>query len=42
MCQYETVDVERRGRVAIVSMDRAEVLNAFNTALRRDLLKAVN
>jgi len=42
MCQYETVNVERRGRVAIVSMDRAEVLNAFNTALRRDLLKAVN
>jgi len=42
MSQFETVTIARQGHVAIVSMNRPEVLNAFNTALRRDLLLAVN
>ena len=41
MSQYETVTVERHGAVAVVSLNRPEVLNAFNSALMRDLLSAV-
>lgn len=41
MSQYETVTVERRGHIAIVSLDRPDVLNAFNSILCRELLLAV-
>lgn len=40
MSQYEAVTVERRGAVAIVTMNRPEALNSFNAALRRDILLA--
>lgn len=41
MSEYATVLVERQGPVAIVTMNRPEQLNAFDAALRRDLLRAV-
>jgi 2-(1,2-epoxy-1,2-dihydrophenyl)acetyl-CoA isomerase len=41
MSQYETVNIERHGAVAVVSLNRPDVLNAFNSALIRDLLSAV-
>ena len=41
MSDYETVLVERRGAVALVSLNRPDSLNSFNAALRRDLLQAV-
>ena len=40
MSEYEAVSVEHRGAVAIVTMNRPEVLNSFNAALRRDMLQA--
>lgn len=40
MSDYEAVSVERRGGVAIVTMNRPEALNSFNAALRRDILLA--
>ena len=40
MSSYETVTIERRGSVAIVTMNRPQVLNAFDQVLRRDLLLA--
>ena len=39
--QYQTVEIERRGSVAVVSLARPQSLNAFDAALRRDLLLAV-
>ena len=41
MSQYETVIVERQGMVGIVSLNRPDVLNAFNSDLCRELLAAV-
>ena len=41
MSDYETVQVERHGAVAVVSLNRPDALNSFNAALRRDLLRAV-
>jgi len=41
MSDYETVLVERRGAVALVTLDRPDKLNSFDAALRRDLLRAV-
>ncbi|MEE4146153.1 MAG: enoyl-CoA hydratase/isomerase family protein [Halieaceae bacterium] len=41
MSNYDTVQVERRGSVAIVSLNRPDSLNAFNAALRHDLRRAV-
>ena len=41
MSNYDTVQVERRGSVAIVSLNRPDSLNAFNAGLRSDLLWAV-
>ena len=41
MSEYEAVTVERRGAVALVTMNRPGALNAFNRALRRDMLLAV-
>ena len=40
MSTYESVAVERRGPVAIVTMDRPQALNAFDASLRRDILLA--
>ncbi len=41
MNQYETVKVDYQNFVATVTLNRPEALNAFNTALRRELLAAV-
>jgi mono/diheme cytochrome c family protein len=41
MSNYDTVQVERRGSVAIVSLNRPDSLNAFNAGLRSDLRWAV-
>jgi len=41
MSQYETVTIERHDAVALVTLNRPDSLNAFNAALRRDLLQAV-
>ena len=41
MSHYETVNVERLGAVAVVSLNRPDSLNAFDASLRRDLLRAV-
>ncbi len=41
MSEYETVTIERRGAVALVSMNRPKALNSFNAAMRRDLLRAI-
>jgi 2-(1,2-epoxy-1,2-dihydrophenyl)acetyl-CoA isomerase len=38
--QYETVTIEREGPVAIVTLARPDVLNAFNSGLRSDILAA--
>ena len=40
MSDYEAVTVERHGPVALVTMNRPQALNAFDTALRRDILLA--
>ena len=37
---YETLEVERRGRVATIWMNRPEVFNAFNEQLIADLGQA--
>jgi enoyl-CoA hydratase/carnithine racemase len=34
--------IERRGPVAIVTLNRPEALNSFTTALRSSLLSALN
>ena len=41
MSGYETVEIERHGATAVVYLNRPDSLNAFNGALRRDLLAAV-
>lgn len=41
MSDYETVQVERHGAIAVVSLSRPDALNSFDAALRRDLLRAV-
>ena len=41
MSNYETVLVERHGSVAVVSLNRPDKLNSFDSALRRELLLVV-
>jgi 2-(1,2-epoxy-1,2-dihydrophenyl)acetyl-CoA isomerase len=41
MSDYETVLIERHGAVAVVSLNRPDKLNSFDSSLRRDLLSAV-
>jgi len=41
MSEYETVRVTRQGEIGVVSLNRPESLNAFDAALRRDILRAV-
>ena len=41
MSGFETVTVERRGMVGVVTLNRPDVLNAFNAVLCRELLLAV-
>jgi enoyl-CoA hydratase/carnithine racemase len=36
MTQYETIDVERSGRVGIIRLNRPEVMNAFNAQMYRE------
>ncbi|GEK79021.1 enoyl-CoA hydratase-related protein [Agrococcus baldri] len=38
MTEYETIRVERRGRVAWITLDRPEALNALNTQLMHELV----
>ncbi len=38
MTEYETIRLERRGRVAWVTLDRPEALNALNAQLMRELV----
>lgn len=40
MSDYETVRYRKDDRVAIITIDRPEAMNSFNTELRRDLLAA--
>lgn len=40
MTSYDTVTVERHGAVALVTLNRPDNLNAFDLAMRRDLLAA--
>ncbi len=40
MSDYATILVERHGAVAVVMLNRPEMLNSFDTAMRRDLLQA--
>jgi 2-(1,2-epoxy-1,2-dihydrophenyl)acetyl-CoA isomerase len=40
MSDYETVDYAQDGAVAIITINRPDAMNSFNTELRRDLLKA--
>lgn len=40
MTNYDTVAVEQHGAVALVTLNRPDSLNAFDRALRRDLLAA--
>src|SRR5579872_5265292 len=37
MSEYETILVERRGAVGIITLNRPQALNALNAALIRDL-----
>ena len=37
---YETIRVERRGRVGWITLDRPEALNALNTQTMRDVVAA--
>ena len=41
MSDYETVLIERHDNVAVVTLNRPDKLNSFNSGLRRDLLLAV-
>jgi 2-(1,2-epoxy-1,2-dihydrophenyl)acetyl-CoA isomerase len=41
MSDYETVLIDRHDNVAVVSLNRPDNLNSFNSALRRELLLAV-
>ena len=40
MSDYETILIEREGRVARVSFNRPDKLNSFNGAMRREFLRA--
>ena len=40
MSEYQSIDIERRGAVALVTLNRPQALNAFDASLRRDLLLA--
>jgi 2-(1,2-epoxy-1,2-dihydrophenyl)acetyl-CoA isomerase len=40
MSDYQTVAVEKRGAVALVTMNRPDKLNAFDRVMRRELLQA--
>jgi 2-(1,2-epoxy-1,2-dihydrophenyl)acetyl-CoA isomerase len=41
MSDYETILIERRDAVALVSLNRPDALNSFDSKLRRDLRNAV-
>ena len=40
MSDYETILIEREGRVARVSFNRPDKLNSFNGTMRREFLRA--
>jgi 2-(1,2-epoxy-1,2-dihydrophenyl)acetyl-CoA isomerase len=41
MSNFETILIDRRDSVALVSLNRPDVLNSFNSVLRRELRDAV-
>ncbi|HOL17558.1 MAG TPA: enoyl-CoA hydratase [Bacillota bacterium] len=41
MSEYETILYERRGNVALITMNRPEVMNALEAPLARDLISAI-
>ena len=41
MSEYDTILVERVGRVARVSFNRPEKLNSFNVTQRREFVRAL-
>src|ERR1700761_7890999 len=42
MTQYETIKVERRERVGLITLDRPEALNALNTLLMTEVVAAAD
>lgn len=42
MSEFETISIEKRGRVAILTIDRPEKLNALNSAVHREGVAALD
>jgi len=40
MTDYQSIEIERQGSVAVVTMNRPEALNSFDATLRREILLA--
>ena len=40
MTDYQSIEIERHGAVAVVCLNRPQALNAFDASLRRELLIA--
>ena len=40
MSSYQTIEIERTGNVALVTLNRPKSLNAFDTGMRREFIKA--
>ena len=41
MTDYETILLERRGRVGIITLNRPKALNALNSQLMREVVSVV-
>ena len=40
MSSYQTIEIERTGAIALVTLNRPDSLNAFDTQMRREFIKA--